>query len=75
MKSAFAVLTAFAASSLCIPALAQDKVDNELAQATQIIHEMTGPQQSAGIPNDVLRGAKCIAVIPRLFKAGFGTYP
>ncbi len=72
MKSAFAVLTVLAAASLSVPALAQDKVDNELTQATQIIQEMTGPQQTAGIPNDVLRNARCIAVIPKLFKAGIG---
>jgi lipid-binding SYLF domain-containing protein len=72
MKSAFAVLTVLAAASVSIPALAQDKVDNELTQATQIIQEMTGPQQSAGIPSDILRDSKCIAVIPKLFKAGIG---
>jgi lipid-binding SYLF domain-containing protein len=72
MKSAFAVFAVFAAASVCIPALAQDKVDNELTQATQIIQEMTGPQQTAGIPSNILRDSKCIAVIPKLFKAGFG---
>jgi lipid-binding SYLF domain-containing protein len=72
MKSAFAVFAIVAAASVCLPALAQDKVDNELTQATQIIQEMTGPQQTAGIPNDILRDSKCIAVIPKLFKAGFG---
>lgn len=72
MKSAFAVIAVFTAACVSIPALAQDKVDNELTQATQIIQEMTGPQQTAGIPNDVLRNSKCIAVIPKLFKAGIG---
>ncbi len=72
MKSLFAVLAVFAAGSVALPVRAQDKVDNELTQASQIIQEMTGPQQSAGIPNDVLRDAKCIAVIPKLFKAGIG---
>ncbi|HVN92245.1 MAG TPA: lipid-binding SYLF domain-containing protein [Terracidiphilus sp.] len=73
MKSALAVLTAFAATAaMSIPAFAQDKVDNELTEATQIIQEMTGPEAQAGIPNDVLTDAKCIAVIPKLFKAGIG---
>ncbi|MGH9562617.1 MAG: lipid-binding SYLF domain-containing protein, partial [Terracidiphilus sp.] len=40
--------------------------------ATQIIQEMTGPQSTAGIPDSVLRDSKCIAVIPKLLKAGFG---
>ncbi len=33
---------------------------------------MTGPQSTAGIPDSVLRDSKCIAVIPKLLKAGFG---
>jgi SH3 domain-containing YSC84-like protein 1 len=52
-------------------AVAQDKVDDELNQATQIMNELTGPQSTAGIPNAVLRNAKCIAVIPKLLKGGF----
>jgi lipid-binding SYLF domain-containing protein len=66
--SLFAVLVA----SISFPALAQDRVDNELTEASQIIQEMTGPQSRAGIPNDVLRDSKCIAVIPKLLKAGLG---
>jgi len=73
MKLALAVLTAGAfAASISLPALAQDRVDNELTKASQIIQEMTGPQSTAGIPDNVLRGSKCIAVIPKLVKAGFG---
>jgi SH3 domain-containing YSC84-like protein 1 len=73
MKKMFAVLTfgAFTAF-VSYPALAQDRVDSELTQASQIIEEMTGPQSNAGIPNDVLRDSKCIAVIPKLLKAGLG---
>jgi SH3 domain-containing YSC84-like protein 1 len=71
MNRALLLLTVFAAS-ISLPALAQDRVDNELTQASQIIQEMTGPQSSAGIPDDVLRDSKCIAVIPKLLKAGFG---
>lgn len=73
MKRVFTALAAgvFAASA-AIPALAQDKAENELTQATQIIQEMTGSQSTAGIPNAILRDSKCIAVIPKLLKAGFG---
>lgn len=60
------------AVSVSLPALAQDRVDSELTQATQIIQDMTGPQATAGIPDSVLRDSKCIAVIPKLLKAGFG---
>lgn len=58
--------------SIALPAFAQDRVDDELTQASQIIREMTGPQSTAGIPDAVLRDSKCIAVIPKLLKAGFG---
>jgi lipid-binding SYLF domain-containing protein len=73
MRKTLAVLTiSVFAASVSVPALAQDRIDNELSQASQIIQEMTGPQSNAGIPNDVLRNSKCIAVIPKLLKAGFG---
>ncbi|MGB0063533.1 MAG: lipid-binding SYLF domain-containing protein [Terracidiphilus sp.] len=73
MKKSFAVLAAGVfTASLSLPAFAQDRVDSELTEATQIIQEMTGPQSTAGIPDAVLRDSKCIAVIPKLLKAGFG---
>lgn len=73
MRKALAAITgSILAASLSVPSLAQDKVDNELTQASQIIREMTGPHTRAGVPDDVLRSAKCIAVIPKLLKAGFG---
>ena len=72
MNKVLAALTVgvFAAASL--PALAQDRANDELTQASQIIQEMTGPAATAGIPNDILRDSKCVAVIPKLLKAGFG---
>ena len=73
MKKVAPVITiGLFAACISLPAFAQDKIDNELTQASQIIQEMTGPQSTAGIPNDVLRSSKCIAVIPRLLKAGCG---
>jgi lipid-binding SYLF domain-containing protein len=73
MRKTLTVLTiGIFAASVLVPALAQDKVDDELTQASQIIQEMTGPQSTAGIPSGVLRDSKCIAVIPKLLKAGFG---
>ncbi|MGA8110831.1 MAG: lipid-binding SYLF domain-containing protein [Acidobacteriaceae bacterium] len=72
MKRSIALLTAgMFAAAVCIPALAQDRADNELNQATQIMHDLTGPQSNAGIPDSVLRNAKCVAVIPKMIKAGF----
>ncbi|HLY41089.1 MAG TPA: lipid-binding SYLF domain-containing protein [Terracidiphilus sp.] len=73
MKKTLAILSVGVfAAAISIPAFAQDRVDNELTQASQIIQDMTGPESTNGIPNDVLRGSKCIAVIPKLLKAGFG---
>ena len=73
MKKTLAALTlGVFAASVSIPALAQSGVDNELTQASTIIQEMTGPQSTSGIPNNILRNSKCIAVIPKLLKAGFG---
>lgn len=46
-------------------------ITNELTNATQIVQEMTGPNATAGIPSSVLKGAKCIAVVPNLIQAGF----
>ncbi|HTX41348.1 MAG TPA: lipid-binding SYLF domain-containing protein [Acidobacteriaceae bacterium] len=65
----FAVAVLAAAASAV--AIAQDKVDNELNESTTIIHELTGPQSTAGIPDAVLKNAKCIAVIPKMLKGGF----
>ena len=71
-KTVAAAAIGVLAASVSIGAYAQDKVDSELNKASTIVQEMTGPQQSNGIPSDVLRSAKCIGVIPKLVKAGFG---
>jgi len=59
------------AAATSVTALAQDRADNELTAAAQVMQELTGPQAKAGIPDDVLKNAKCIAVIPKMLKAGF----
>lgn len=72
MKRSFAVLTiGIITAGASAVAFAQDKVDNELTEATQIMHELTGPQSNAGIPDSVLKSAKCVGVIPKMLKAGF----
>src|SRR5579863_6417693 len=68
MKRSIAVFAIGAlAAAVSIPALAQDKdttrADNELTAATEVITQLTGPQSRAGIPDDVLSRAKCVAVI------------
>jgi lipid-binding SYLF domain-containing protein len=76
MKRSIAVFAIGAlAAAVSIPALAQDKdttrADNELTAATEVITQLTGPESRAGIPDDVLSRAKCVAVIPKMLKAGF----
>jgi SH3 domain-containing YSC84-like protein 1 len=72
MRKSLAILSAgLLAAATCGPAMAQTKADNELDEATTIMHELTGPQSTAGIPDDVLRHAKCVAVVPKMLKGGF----
>ena len=72
MRKTIAALTVgLLAAATSVAAVAQSKVDNELDQAAQIIHELSGPQSTAGIPDAVLKDAKCVAVIPKMIKAGF----
>ncbi|HTV81646.1 MAG TPA: lipid-binding SYLF domain-containing protein [Acidobacteriaceae bacterium] len=72
MRKTIAALTVgLLAAATSIAAVAQNKVDNELSEATQTIQSLTGPQSTAGIPDDVLKDAKCVAVIPKMLKAGF----
>lgn len=72
MKPIVVVLTLGAlAGAVSLSASAQSRADNELNAASQVMHDLTGPQSKAGIPDDVLRDAKCVAVIPKMVKAGF----
>jgi lipid-binding SYLF domain-containing protein len=65
--------------SLCVGASAwaigpKDKdasADNELQRATETVQHMTSAAPDTGIPNTVLEGAKCVAVIPKLVKGAF----
>jgi lipid-binding SYLF domain-containing protein len=49
----------------------QSKINERLTNSAKIIQELSGPDATAGIPHDVLAGAKCIAVVPGLKQAGF----
>jgi lipid-binding SYLF domain-containing protein len=70
-KTIAALSVGLLAAATSVAAVAQSKVDNELSEATQTIQSLTGPQSTAGIPDAVLKDAKCIAVIPKMLKAGF----
>jgi lipid-binding SYLF domain-containing protein len=56
-------------------AWAKDKDDDantgELQRATEVIQHMTSTSPDQGVPNQVLEGAKCVAVIPKLVKGAF----
>jgi lipid-binding SYLF domain-containing protein len=66
--------------SLCLGASAwaigpkdkdKDKDDSELQRATETVEHMTSAAPDTGVPNTVLEGAKCVAVIPKLVKGAF----
>lgn len=71
------LLSIAAAALLATAAWAQPKNNNdtgngtELQQATNIVQQMTSTAGDKGIPNSVLEGAKCVAVIPKLVKGAF----
>lgn len=44
---------------------------SELQKATDVIKDMTALAPDKGVPNEVLSGAKCVAVIPKLVKGAF----
>ena len=55
---------------------ASDKKDNtnandELTRATETVQNITTAPPDKGVPNNVLSGAKCVAVIPKLIKGAF----
>ncbi len=50
---------------------AQTDHTERLQRATEIVQHMTSNAPDQGVPNEVLEGAKCVAVIPRLKKGAF----
>lgn len=44
---------------------------NELQRATEVVEHMSSTAPDRGVPNEVLEGAKCVAVIPKLVKGAF----
>jgi lipid-binding SYLF domain-containing protein len=74
MRKSIAILSAgILAAASAVPALAQDenKANVELDRATTMIEGITSPDAKMGIPDAVLRNAKCVAVVPRMLKGGF----
>jgi len=74
MRKSIAILSAsLLAAATAVPAMAQDenKANTELDQATTMIQGITSPEAKMGIPDAVLRNAKCVAVVPKMLKGGF----
>jgi SH3 domain-containing YSC84-like protein 1 len=63
--------------SLCLGTIAwaaspkDDNSGSELQRATETIQHLTATAPDQGVPNTVLQGAKCVAVIPKLIKGAF----
>jgi lipid-binding SYLF domain-containing protein len=59
--------------SFCLFIYAEDASDNtsELQAATETIQHMSAAAGDKGIPDQVLKDAKCVAVIPKLVKGAF----
>ena len=45
--------------------------NSELQRATETVQNITSASPDKGVPKDVLSGAKCVAVIPKLVKGAF----
>jgi lipid-binding SYLF domain-containing protein len=72
MKSQLGLFVALSLS-LAVPACAdQTRTDvvERLQSGTTVLHQMMNTPDK-GIPDEVLKGAKCIAVVPGLLKGGF----
>lgn len=69
-KFAFAVLASSLVAFVCAQARSGDntKANEELTRATETVQNITSVPADKGVPKDVLHGAKCVAVIPKLTK-------
>lgn len=47
------------------------KANDELTRATETVQNITSTPPDKGVPKEVLSGAKCVAVIPKLIKGAF----
>ena len=65
---AFALLLGL--SGFCFAEQTKTDVDERLQSAAKVLQEVENAPDH-GIPNDVLSGAKCVAVVPSMIKGGF----
>ncbi len=70
MKKMMFVLAMLGLSTLCWAGSARDDAIDRLDNATDVMHEIMG-MPDKGIPEEVLKHAKCVAVVPHVIKGGF----
>jgi SH3 domain-containing YSC84-like protein 1 len=73
IKRNLAVIFAFCVGAFCL-AQAQPSdqaAGSELQHATETVEHMSSTAPDRGVPREVLDGAKCVAVIPKLVKGAF----
>jgi lipid-binding SYLF domain-containing protein len=68
MRMPMAVVLAF--SAMLLPAAGRNKTADRLEDAAVVLSEIMG-SPDRGIPEDLLRNAQCIVIVPGLKKGGF----
>lgn len=75
MKGKFSLILLGSCLGAYICAQAQSDTNNavnsELQRATETVQHISSAAPDKGVPNDVLHGAKCVAVIPKMVKGAF----
>jgi lipid-binding SYLF domain-containing protein len=70
MKKVMFLLAMLILGTLCWAASAREDATDRLNNAAAVVHEiMSAPDK--GIPEEVLKNARCVAVVPSLMKGGF----
>ena len=70
MKKFVGILVLAALSTVAFAASNREDAVKRLQMSGEVMHDMMGTADK-GIPDEVLQGSKCIAVVPHLLKGGF----
>src|SRR5580692_6765613 len=70
MKVSILLLAALSVTGLSLADQTRTDVDERLESSTKALHQILNTPDK-GIPDEVFKGAKCIAVVPGLIKGGF----
>lgn len=65
------VVVVLCLGTMCWAADDDSKNVGELQRSAEVIQHVTSAAPDQGVPNQVLEGAKCVAVIPKLVKGAF----